>query len=79
MDEILSREALITLSAYTGFMLIPMEHYGEMLQKCENALGMPIWSHEYADEKVQAAIRKALLPELQEIIKQAFGEYEKEA
>lgn len=52
-------EAII-LSAYTGFLLV--EDFSDVHKFCENLLGRPIFTSEFADELVLEEIREKCKP-----------------
>ena len=62
----MTREEAILLSAYTGFLLAP--DFSQVHKFCEDTLGRPIWTHEFADRDVQNEIREKLRPKIMELI-----------
>ena len=58
----LTNEEAILLSAYTGFLLVP--DFSEVHKFCEDTLGRPIWTHDFADRIVQNEIREKLRPQI---------------
>ena len=62
----MTREEAILLSAYTGFMLAP--DFSEVHKFCEDTLGHPIWTHEFADSCVQKEIQEKLRPQIMELV-----------
>ena len=62
----MTREEAILLSAYTGFLLAP--DFSEVHKFCEDTLGRPIWTHEFADQDVQKEIREKLRPQIMELV-----------
>lgn len=62
----MTREEVILLSAYTGFLLVP--DFSEVHKFCEDTLGRPIWTHEFADKDVQKEIQEKLRPRIMELI-----------
>ena len=62
----MTREEAILLSAYTGFLLVP--DFSDVHKFCEDALGRPIWTHEFADQDVQKEIREKLRPQIMELV-----------
>ena len=74
----MTRRECAILSAYTGYMLVPAGHFGEIHQIIQEALGRPVWTHEMASEKLQEQIREALRPQVQEIMERAYWEDSKE-
>ena len=59
-------EEAILLSAYTGFLLAP--DFSEVHKFCEDTLGRPIWTHEFADRCVQKEIQEKLRPQIIELV-----------
>ena len=45
----------IIVSAYTGYLLCPFQFVHEYIEK---KLGRPVWTHEFADERVLEEIRE---------------------
>lgn len=62
----MTREEAILLSAYTGALLVP--DFSDVHKFCEDTLGRPIWTHEFADQDVQKEIREKLRPQIMELI-----------
>ena len=62
----MTREEAILLSAYTGFLLVP--DFSQVHKFCEDTLGRPIWTHEFADSDVQKEIREKLFPQIMDLI-----------
>ena len=62
----MTREEAILLSAYTGFLLAP--DFSEVHKFCEDTLGRPIWTHEFADKDVQKEIQDKLRPQIMKLI-----------
>ena len=62
----MTRDEAILLSAYTGFLLVP--DFSEVHKFCEDALGRPIFTHEFADLDVQKEIQEKLRPQIMELI-----------
>ena len=62
----MTREEAILLSAYTGFLLAP--DFSQVHKFCEDILGRPIWTHEFADSDVQKEIREKLRPQIMELV-----------
>ena len=62
----MSREEAILLSAYTGFLIAP--DFSEVHKFCEDTLGRPIWTHEFADSCVQKEIQEKLRPRIMELV-----------
>ena len=72
----MTKDELILISAYTGFLLAP--DFGEVHEACEKALGRPIFTHELASNEVNEAIRDALLPKIKQMVDEAFPVAEEE-
>lgn len=62
----MTREEAILLSAYTGFLFVP--DFSEVHKFCEDTLGRPIWTHEFADSCVQKEIQEKLRPQIMELV-----------
>ena len=62
----MTREEAILLSAYTGYLLVP--DFSQVHKFCEDTLGRPIWTHEFADQDVQKEIREKLRPQIMELV-----------
>ena len=62
----MTREEAILLSAYTGFLLV--QDFSDVHKFCEDTLGRPIWTHEFADEDVQKEIQDKLRPQIMKLI-----------
>ena len=62
----MTREEAILLSAYTGFLLAP--DFSQVHKFCEDTLGRPIWTHEFADSDVQKEIQEKLRPQIMELV-----------
>ena len=59
-------EEAILLSAYTGFLLV--QDFSDVHKFCEDTLGRPIWTHEFADEDAQKEIQDKLRPQIMKLI-----------
>lgn len=62
----MAREEAILLSAYTGFLLV--QDFSDVHKFCEDTLGRPIWTHEFADKDVQKEIQDKLRPQIMKLI-----------
>ena len=62
----MTREEAILLSAYTGFLLV--QNFSDVHKFCEDTLGRPIWTHEFADRCVQKEIQAKLRPQIMELV-----------
>jgi hypothetical protein len=59
------KEAVL-ISAYTGYLLAPS--FADVHKFCEELLGRPIWTHEFAIESTQAEIKAKCKPMVLELI-----------
>lgn len=62
----MKKSEAILISAYTGFLLT--KDFSDVAKFCEDALGRPIFTHEYAMKEVQDEIRRVLKPKIIEMI-----------
>ena len=62
----MTREEAILLSAYTGYLLAP--DFSQVHKFCEDTLGRPIWTHEFADRCLQKEIQEKLRPQIMELV-----------
>ena len=62
----MTREEAILLSAYTGFMFAP--DFGELQKFCEETLGRPVLTNEFADKQLFKDLRVKLQPKLKDLI-----------
>lgn len=62
----MTREEAILLSAYTGFMFAP--DFGELQKFCEETIGRPVGTHEFADKQLFKDLRVKLQPKMKELI-----------
>lgn len=62
----MKKEEAVLISAYTGFLLT--KDFSDVCKFCQKLLGRPIWTHEYADEKVQKEIQEKCKPLILEMI-----------
>ena len=62
----MTQEEAILLSAYTGYLLAP--DFADVHKFCEETLGRPIWTHEFADSDVQKEIQEKLRPQIMELV-----------
>lgn len=62
----MTKQESILLSAYTGFMLT--KDFADVHKFCEELLGRPIWTHEFAFKGTQAQISEACKPLVLELI-----------
>ena len=56
MAQRLTKEQAAIIGAYTGILCGP---FGDIHGYAEKVLGRPIWTHEFSDEKIMAALRLA--------------------
>lgn len=67
----MTKQESILLTAYTGYMLT--QNVADVQKFCEELLGRPVFTHEFAFEETQAQIRekcKSLIIELIKNIKE---------
>lgn len=69
----MSKDDLVLISAFTGYVMVPTGQFGLVHKKCEEALGVPILTHMLASEKLHERIREALMPEVEQLIVRVFG------
>lgn len=62
----MTKKEAVLVSAYTGFLLT--KDFSDVCEFCQELLGRPIWTHEYADEKVQKEIQEKCKPLILEMI-----------
>lgn len=70
----MTKEELVLISAYTGFMLLPPGKFGLIHEAIEKAMGRPVWTHELASPLLFEELRKKLWPEIEKIVDKAFKE-----
>ena len=56
----------ILVSAFTGFLLT--KDFADVHKFCEDLLGRPIWTHEFANRDVQEEIKEKCRPLIIEMI-----------
>lgn len=61
----MTQEEKIIVSAYTGFLIC--DNFSNVHEYVEKVLGRPVWTHEFANERLQEEIRKAVKPDLARI------------
>ena len=71
-DTMTKEEALI-ISAYTGYLLV--SDFSEVHNFCEQTLGRPIFTHEFADHNFQEKIKEKLHPKIKEIVENGVSEW----
>ena len=57
---IMNKNEAVLISAYTGFLLT--KNFSDVHKFCEDLLGRPIWTHEFARKEVQDAIKEKCKP-----------------
>lgn len=62
----MTKEEAVLISAYTGFMLT--KDFSDVHKFCEELLGRPIWTHEFASKSVQTEIKEKCRPMIIEMI-----------
>ena len=62
----MKRNEAVLISAYTGFLLT--QNLSDVHKFCEELLGRPIWSHEFASDSLQKEIREKCKPMIIEMI-----------
>ena len=65
----MKRNEAVLVSADTGFLLT--EDFSDVHKFCEELLGRPIWTHEFASDTLQKEIREKCKPM---IVKMVRGE-----
>ena len=56
----MKKQEAILVSAYTGFLLT--KDFSDVHKFCEDLLGRPIWTHEFASRDVQEEIKEKCRP-----------------
>ena len=62
----MTKNEAVIISAYTGYLLT--DNFSDVHAFCEKLLGRPIFTHEFADSKLQAEIQEKTKPLVLEII-----------
>ena len=62
----MKKQEAVLISAYTGFLLT--KNFGDVHKFCEELLGRPIWTHEFASQTVQEEIKEKCRPLILEMI-----------
>ena len=65
----MTREEALMLSAYTGVLLVP--DFEDVHRYCEELMGFPILTHEFAEERLQIEIREKLRPRVRALCQTA--------
>lgn len=63
----MKKQEAILISAFTGFLLT--KDFADVHKFCEDLLGRPIWTHEFASRIVQKEIKEKCRPLILELIK----------
>lgn len=66
-------DELVTLSVYTGFLLVPEKHYDLVIQRMEAALGRPVFTHELASDALWQQARDKTREDVRRIVDAAFA------
>lgn len=56
----MNKKEAVLVSAYTGFLLT--KNFSDVAKFCQELLGRPIWTHEFADERMQKEIQEKCRP-----------------
>ena len=56
----MTKKEAVLVSAYTGYLLT--QSFADVQEFCEELLGRPIWTHEFAEEKIQKEIKEKCRP-----------------
>ena len=62
----MKKQEAVLISAYTGFLLT--KDFDDVHKFCEELLGRPIWTHEFASRTVQEEIIEKCRPLILEMI-----------
>ena len=62
----MKKQEAILVSAFTGFLLT--KDFSDVHKFCEDLLGRPIWTHEFASITVQEEIKEKCRPLILEMI-----------
>lgn len=68
-EAAMTKQEAVLVSAYTGFLLT--KDFSDVHKFCEDLLGRPVWTHEFASKAVQKEIQEKCKPM---IIKMIEGE-----
>ena len=58
----MTHEEKVIVSAYTGYLLC--DDFSDVHEYIEMLLGRPVWTHEFADERLREKIRELARPDL---------------
>ena len=61
----MTHEEKVIVSAYTGYLLC--DDFSDVHNYIERLLGRPVWTHEFADKRLQEKIRELARPDLARI------------
>lgn len=62
----MTKNEAVLLSAYTGFLLT--KEFSSVHEFCEDLLGRPIWTHEFASKQVWDEIKEKCKPMIIDLI-----------
>lgn len=62
----MTKKEAVLISSYTGFLLT--KNFADVHKFCEDLLGRPIWTHEFASKEVQEEIKEKCKPMIIEMI-----------
>ena len=62
----MDKKEAVLISAFTGFLLT--KNFADVHKFCEDLLGRPIWTHEFASETIQEEIKEKCRPLILEMI-----------
>ena len=62
----MKKQEAILVSAFTGFLLT--KDFSDVYKFCEDLIGRPIWTHEFASRTVQEEIKEKCRPLILELI-----------
>ena len=69
----LAIDELVTLSVYTGFLLVPENHYDMVIRRMEAALGRPVFTYELASDILWKQARDKTREDVRRIVDAAFA------
>ena len=62
----MTKEEALLISAYTGYLLV--DDFAYVHKFCEETLGRPILTHEFADKELFEELRKVLRPQIKKLV-----------
>lgn len=62
----MNKKEAVLISAFTGFLLT--KNFADVHKFCEDLLGRPIWTHEFASRTIQEEIKEKCIPLIFEMI-----------